>query len=81
MIGISHIPCCYSYHGNHSDSSITSLSKVVLSSHLVQRFIGTIGISLLPSCYRNLATIATRRNLYKFFVLSCIEFIFDMEIP
>ena len=41
MIGISHIPHCY---GNYvtmatSDTLMTPLSEVVLSSHLVQRFV------------------------------------------
>ena len=56
MIGISlHIPRC-----NHSDTSVINLSYIVLSSHLVQRFIGTIGISLIPRCCGNLVAMATR---------------------
>ena len=48
------------YHSNHSDMSITLLSQVILSSHLVWRFFGTIGISLIPRCYGNLVTMAAR---------------------
>ena len=58
-----------------------NLSYIVLSSHLVQSFIGTIGISLIPCCNGNLVAIATKVKLYNFFVLSRIEFIFGMEIP
>ena len=60
--------------------SVTPLSYIVLSAHLAQRFAGTIGISLIPRCYGNLVAMATRVNLYNFFVLSRIEFIFGREI-
>ena len=46
-------------HGNQSETSITSLSKVLLSSYLVRRFLETIGISHIPHCYGNFVAIAT----------------------
>ena len=47
-------------HGNHSDMSVINLSYIVLSSHLVQSLVGTIGISLIPCCYGNLVAMATK---------------------
>ena len=52
MIGINDIPRCY---GNHSETSITPLS-----SCLVWRFLGTIGISCIPCCHGNLAGITKK---------------------
>ena len=63
MIGISHIACCYSKKvtmAKQNDTSVTNLSYIVSNSHLAQRFIGTIGISLIPRCYGNLVAMATR---------------------
>ena len=60
---------------------MTPLSYVILSSHFVWRFLETIGISQIPHCYGNLVAIVTKRYLNTSFVLSLIEFIFDMEVP
>ena len=58
MIDISHSNV--SYHGQHSDMSLINLSDIVLSSHLVQSFIGTIGITLISRCYGNLVSMTTK---------------------
>ena len=47
-------------HGNCSDTSITPLSSLILSPYLVQRFAGTLYISLIPRCLGNLVVMATR---------------------
>ena len=48
-----------SCHGNESETLITHLSQVVLSSYLVWRLLGTTGISHIPRCYGNSVTMAT----------------------
>ena len=40
-----------------------------------------IGISHIPHCYGYLVAMVTNRYLNNHFVLSPIEFIFDMEVP
>ena len=40
--GVSHIP---GYYGNYSETSITSLSKMVLSSYYTISFLGKLGIT------------------------------------
>ena len=40
-------------HGDQSETSITNLSRVVLSLYLLWRFFETIGISHIPRCYGN----------------------------
>ena len=42
-----------SYHGNHSDISITLLSWAILSPSLVWEFFQTMGIRHRPCCYSN----------------------------
>ena len=66
MTGISCIPRFYGKlvcHDNQTETLTTSLSYTVLSSYLVWRFLGTIGITHILCCYRNLVAMATRLKL------------------
>ena len=46
-------------HGNQSETTVTDLSQVILSSYLTWSFLETIGISHIPHCYGNLVDMAT----------------------
>ena len=63
------IPQMYtSYHGNQSGMSVTGLFKVELSSYLLWRFLGMIGISHIPHRHGNLVAMVTKRYLIDSFV-------------
>ena len=51
--------CKINYDDDESETSITYLSQVELSSSLAWIFLDTIGISHIPRCWGNLVSMVT----------------------